>query len=99
MYSWMIWAIMLFFQTASFTWTSRARNSGSIAYHSLASSFSNSIWIAGMYFVVDKLRDAHTMSEKLTVVLFYTACTVAGAASMHWFSMKYLEKGKRRVGS
>jgi hypothetical protein len=94
-----LWGLILFAQNASFTLVSRARNSGSIGYHALASVASNGIWILSMYFVVDKLHDAKgDWARMLEVGLFYTAFTVAGATFMHWFSMTYLEKGKRKVG-
>lgn len=99
MSEWLTWGAILFAQNAAFTWVSRARNSGSIGYHAIASVFSNGVWIASMYFVVDKLREAAGWREMLTVGVFYTACTVAGATFMHWFSMRHLEKGKRKVGA
>lgn len=100
MIEWATWGAILFAQNASFTWVSRARNSGSIGYHALASVASNGVWIASMFFVVDKLREAKGDAlEMLTVGAFYTACTVAGATFMHWFSMRHLETGKRRVGA
>lgn len=97
--TWVAWALLLFAQNASFTWVSRARNSGSIGYHAVASVFSNGIWIVSMFIVVDKLRSAEGLIAIVTVAAFYTLFTVAGAVSMHWFSMRYLESGKRRVGA
>ena len=38
------WALLLVLQHAAFTWVSRARNSGSIGYHAIASVFSNGIF-------------------------------------------------------
>lgn len=95
---WIVWAVMLVLQNAAFTWVSRARNSGSIPYHALAAVFSNGIWILSMYFVVDKLREAGHAGQIVSVALFYTLFTVLGSVLMHWFSMKYLEKGKRKIG-
>jgi len=40
-----VWAVLLVLQNAAFTMTSRARNSGSDAYHALAAVFSNGFWI------------------------------------------------------
>lgn len=100
MIEYLTWGAILFAQNASFTWVSRARNSGSIGYHALASVASNGVWIASMYFVVDMLREAKgDPARMLAVGAFYTACTVAGATFMHWFSMRHLERGKRRVGA
>ncbi len=100
MMEWLSWGAILFAQNAAFTWVSRARNSGSIGYHAVASVASNGIWIASMYFVVDKLLQAKGDGwAMLSVGAFYTVCTVAGATFMHWFSMRHLERGKRRVGA
>lgn len=99
MSGYLLWGAILFAQNASFTLVSRARNSGSIGYHAIASVASNGVWILSMYFVVDMLHAAKGDPKKmLQVGLFYTACTVAGATFMHWFSMRHLEKGKRKVG-
>lgn len=98
MNDWLVWGLMLIAQNASFTWVSRARNSGSLGYHALASVFSNGIYIVSMFFVIDKFKAAGP-SGIATVAVFYTLCTVTGSVFMHWFSMKYLEKGKRKVGA
>lgn len=97
---WLLWGAILFAQNAAFTWVSRARNSGSIPYHAVASVASNGVWIASMYFVVDHLQSAKGDVGRMVLVgLFYTAFTVTGATFMHWFSMRFLETGKRRVGA
>lgn len=100
MIQYLTWGAILFAQNASFTLVSRARNSGSIGYHALASVASNGVWIASMYFVVDMLHAAKGDPWRmLSVGLFYTACAALGATFMHWFSMRHLEKGRRRVGA
>lgn len=96
--SWLYWGLMLIAQSASFTWVSRARNSGSVLYHGVASVFSNGIFILSLYVMTDKFKQAVTPGQIAAVVSFYVACTVSGAMAMHWFSLTYLEKGKRRVG-
>lgn len=95
-----LWAILLIFQNAAFTWVSRARNSGSLGYHAIASVFSNGIWFASQFILISMVVDP-TMSwhEKLGLGSIYIASTVAGSLLMHWFSMKYLETGKRKVGA
>lgn len=100
MVEWVSWALLLVAQNASSTWVSRARNSGSYAYHAIASVASNGVWILSMYFVVDKIRDAKgNPCHMLVIGLFYTLFTVIGSVTMHWISIRYLEKGKRRVGA
>lgn len=97
---WLTWGAILVAQNASFTLVSRARNSGSLGYHALASVASNGIWILSMYFVVDQLHAAKGHPLKMLAVgLFYTACTVAGATFMHWFAMRHIERGARKVGA
>lgn len=97
---WITWGLALIAQNAAFTWVSRARNSGSLAYHGFAAIFSNGIWIISMFFIVDQLARAKG-DVKLMIVtgLFYTACTVCGSVLMHYVSMRWLEKGKRKVGA
>lgn len=100
MIEWMSWALLLVAQNASSTWVSRARNSGSYAYHAVASVASNGVWILSMYFVVDKIHDAKGDPWRMLVIgMFYTLFTVTGSVTMHWLSINYLEKGKRKVGA
>lgn len=95
-----IWAIMLVFQNAAFTWVSRARNSGSIPYHALAAVFSNGIWFVSQLILIGVLvRPGMAFREAVELGIIYVASTVLGSVLMHWVSMKYLEKGKRKVGA
>lgn len=100
--SWLWWAVILLLQNASFTLVSRARNSGSLKYHMLAAIGSNGIWFVGLMFAVDKIKEARATHNTLLLVgtaLFYTIFTVIGSVAMHYISMKYIEKGKRKVGA
>lgn len=99
--SWVLWALILLMQNASFTLVSRARNSGSLKFHALAAVGSNGIWFVGLMFAVDKIKeakDAHDIWLLIGSAVFYTIFTVIGSVSMHYISMKYLESGKRKVG-
>lgn len=82
--------ILLFFatilQNASFTLVSRARNSDSILFHALSAILSNGIWFVVVRFVTQK--DINTVLLGVT----YTTAAVIGSISMHYISMKYLEK-------
>jgi uncharacterized membrane protein YhaH (DUF805 family) len=98
---WLLWALMLFAQNASFTWTSRARNSSSVAYHAIAAVFSNGIYFVNLIFATDILvaaLRAHDTGRLMAAAALYTACTVSGSVAMHHFLMKKVEKGKRKVG-
>lgn len=102
MLSWVIWAVVLLIQNASFTLVSRARNSGSLKFHAIASVFSNGVWFASQIVVVTKISDAWKAQDwglLAFTAAFYTLFTVIGSISMHYISMKYLEKGKRAVGA
>lgn len=101
MFSWVIWALILLSQNASFTLVSRARNSGSLGFHALAAIGSNGIWFIALGIAVDKLaiaKQADSLSLFIGTALFYTIFTVIGSVGMHYISMNYLEKGKRKVG-
>lgn len=74
-------------QNASFTLVSRARNSNSILYHTVASVLSNGIWLLVIRQVVLNLNN-------LTLMLTYLVGSVLGSISMHYIAMKYFEKKK-----
>ena len=96
------WAGLLLIQNASFTLVSRARNSGSIQFHAVASIFSNGVWFASQIFVVGFIVDAFKSGNipyLIFIALYYTVFTVIGSITMHYISMNYIEKGKRRVGA
>jgi hypothetical protein len=74
-------------QNASFTLVSRARNSNSILYHTVASVLSNGIWLLVIRQVVLNL-------DNITLMLTYLIAAVIGSISMHYVAMKYFEKKK-----
>jgi len=84
-------ALKMFFlvvlQNASFTWVSRARNTGSIKHHAIASVFSNGIWLLVIRQVVYNFDNYFLMG-------LYVFAAVTGSILMHWISMNYLERGK-----
>lgn len=79
-------------QNASFTLVSRARNSSSLSFHAIAAVFSNGIWLLVIRNVVMNLTNWQLM-------VAYLVGSVIGSVLMHYISMKYFEKGKRKVGS
>lgn len=100
--TWVAWAVLLVLQNAAFTLVSRARNSGSYAFHAAAAVGSNGVWFASQFILIDKMVDlvrGGTLLQALATAAFYTACTVAGAVGMHWVSVTYIERGKRKVGA
>lgn len=95
-----LWFFLLVLQNAAFTWVSRARNSGSLAYHGIASVFSNGIWFVSNLFLIGMVaRTDLPMLTLLAMFATYVSGTVTGSMLMHFVSMRWLEKGKRKVGA
>lgn len=100
--SWITWGILLLIQSAAFTWVSRARNSNSRSYHAVASIFSNGVWWINQFIVIGVAVQAKQASDWKLIVgagIFYTAFCVVGAVFMQDFLIKYVERGKRKIGS
>lgn len=99
MIEWIIWGILLVLQNASHTATSRSRNSKSLWYTGVASVFSNGIWFASQFFIVDKLIAAKgDVAFFASVLVFYIVLTALGSTGAHWYLMKFearknIEKG------
>jgi hypothetical protein len=96
-----VWAVLLLVQNFSFTLVSRARNSGSIAYHAVAAVGSNGVWFAAQFILISNFIQIIKTADWLTGVLiglFYTFFTVIGSISSHYVCMRWIEKGKRAVG-
>lgn len=95
---WLIWGLLLVLQNASHTATSRARNSKGakgLWYNGIASIFSNGVWFASQFFIVNMLIAAKETGWQffVTVLFFYVTLTAAGSVGMHWYMMKW-EKTK-----
>jgi len=69
-------------QNASFTLVSRARNSNSILYHTIASVLSNGIWLL-------VIKNVVTNFGNITLMITYLIGSVIGSISMHYVAMKY----------
>lgn len=99
---WLLWGLVLLAQNASFTWVSRARNSGSWKYNFVASIFSNGIWWIGQFFAVGIIVEATQSKNVMLGILggiYYTLLCASSSAAAQAFLMKYVEKGKRVVGA
>jgi len=95
------WALLLIIQNASFTLVSRARNSGSYAFHAAAAVGSNGIWFASQFILIGAITDLAKQGGWLQAVgvgVFYTTFTIVGSVGMHYVSANYIEKGKAKVG-
>lgn len=94
------WFLLLVVQNAAFTWVSRARNSGSYGYHAVAAVFSNGIWFVSQFLLIGMVaKPGMPMNEAITLGMIYIAGTVTGSVLMHYVSVRWLEKGKRKVGA
>lgn len=96
------WFFLLVVQNMSFTWVSRARNSGSYSYHAIAAVFSNGIWFASQFILIENFVEILRESDwrrGIGLGLVYIAGTVVGSVLMQWLAINYLEKGRRKVGS
>ena len=95
-------AAVAFVQNMAFTWVSRSRNGGDVAYHRRAAWASNGVWFATQLLLWNVLWSKLTAGAplwKLALVgLVYVAATSEGSCLM----MRQLlasESGKRRVGA
>lgn len=99
---WFLWALVLVAQNWSFTFVSRARNSASLKRHMIAGLCSNGIWFASQIIIVNKIVDMmkgnYGAWAAIGTGLFYTACTMLGSLTSHWFCMK-IESGDSAVGA
>lgn len=94
------WFVLLVVQNAAFTWVSRARNSGSLGYHAVAAVFSNGVWFASQFFLIASVvRPDTTPGRAVFLGAVYVAGTVTGSVAMHYVALRWLEKGRRKVGS
>jgi len=100
--SWALWGVILVLQNYAFTFTSRARNSGSLARHAIAGVFSNGVWFISQTFIFSRMFAMMTGKYGTWAAIgtgaFYTALTLAGSISAHYFAL-HTEKGKSAVGS
>lgn len=74
-------------QNASFTLVSRARNSKSLLYHTLAAIGSNGIWLL-------VIREVIVSYNSWPLMVTYLVASVSGSVLMHYVAMKYFEKPK-----
>lgn len=99
MAEWIIWGVLLFLQNAAHTATSRSRNSKSLMYTGIASVFSNGIWFASQFYIVNQLIKVKDNAPAfIATLVFYIILTVAGSVASHWYMMRFearhlIEKG------
>lgn len=97
---WILWGISLVVTQFFGTLTSRARNTASYGYHGVVAGMNHCSWfVAAAYLADTAVRSFHDGSEFLTACVFYTAVSTAASIAAHVVSVKFLEKGNRRVGA
>lgn len=92
MLEWLIWGVLLILQNAAHTATSRARNSKGargLWYNGIASLFSNGIWFASQFFIVNMLINVKDKPAQFAATcLFYVMLTMFGSVASQWYLMK-----------
>jgi hypothetical protein len=93
MTEWIIWGILLFLQNAAHTATSRSRNTKNLWYTGIASIFSNGIWFASQFYIVNMLIAVKDKPAAFaTTLLFYILLTAAGSVASHAYLMRFESK-------
>lgn len=93
MAQWIVWGLLLILQNASHTASSRAKNSRSLWYSAGTGVFSNGVWFASQFFIVNMLVGAKDDPLQLVAVsVYYVAMTVAGTVASHWYLMRLEQK-------
>lgn len=98
---WVLYGVLLISQNFAFTFVSRARNSGSLTRHLIASVVSNAVWFSSQTVMLTSILDilrTGSIQEKVVVGVYYTACTILGSMAAHWWSLRS-EKGNSSVGA
>lgn len=98
---WIIWALVLVAQAGSSTWASRARNSGSPAYHGVAAIFSHGVWFVSNLFLIDSavnVARSGAWTDAAWIGVFYTTFCTIGSVLAHVVTARVFETGKRKVG-
>ena len=86
--TWALWIVLLLAQQASQTTVSRARNSGSLGYHAIASVGSNGIWLISQFILVNEITAilrSGDWARAVPVALIYVTACVSGSVGMHWW--------------
>jgi hypothetical protein len=99
---WALWSVALIWQNYAFTRVSRARNSGSLRAHAIASLQSNGVWFLQSLFVYSAFMNILTgkagILKALAAALYYTVFTMMGSIYAHYVSLRK-EKGASAVGA
>lgn len=96
MIEWTVWGILLILQNAAHTATSRARNSKGtkgLWYNAIASFFSNGVWFASQFFIVNMLINVKDKPLAFaTTLLFYVVLTMFGSVASQYVMQRFEAK-------
>lgn len=99
---WVVWGLMLMLTNGMSTLVSRARNTPSYWYHGVCATMNHATWFivqvlfVGVAIDIGAFRDWQAASFAWA---FYTVCSTVGSITVHYVSIRFLEKGTRRVGA
>ena len=97
------WAVLLIAQNFTNAAVGRAHASGSLSYHGVAKVLDNGMWFACQVFLVGALytrwQAGDAWYDYVMLGLFYNVCALTGAISSHYILMRWVERGKRKVGA
>lgn len=103
MIRWVAWGLLLALTNGCSTLTSRARNTPSYWYHGTAAFLNHAIWfVVNVMFVgvaIDIGKGDVAGWRAGAAWAFYAVCSTAGSILVHWISIRFLEKGNRKVGA
>lgn len=101
MVRWIAWGLILAATNGMSTLVSRARNTPSTGYHAFCAGMNHATWFIAQVILVNVAISIKDFSDPafFSSWLFYTAVSTVGSVVFHYVSMKYFEKGNRRVGA
>jgi len=99
---WILWGVLLMLTNGMSTLVSRARNTPSYAYHGICSTLNHGTWFITNVLFIGVAIDIGALTDWQAAGfawVFYTVCSTVGSVTVHYVSIKYFEKGTRRVGA
>jgi hypothetical protein len=101
MTKWLAWGVLLAVTNGCSTLTSRARNTPSYWYRGLAAFANHAVWFVVNVMFVGVAIDISKggAATGLGPWAFYAVCSTAGSIGVHWLSIRFFERGNRRVGA
>lgn len=99
---WLIWSVLLATTNGTGTLASRARNTPSYKYHSIAALLSHGTFFASSLVGIDlfiEIINTHSLALIAKGFTVYALSSTLGSVGIHWIAINFFEKGNRRVGA